>query len=127
MYRQILSLLLAMAVMTGAASAQERMQRQTPEERIAATMEKMAPLNLSADQKTKATAVITDFFTARQKAMKEMRESGQMDREAMMAKRKEMSDARDAKLKEIFTAEQMKKWTDEIAPAAFPQRGPRGN
>ena len=100
-------------------------QRMTPEERTKATMEKMAPLNLDADAKTKTEAVIADFYNGQQKAMEEMRTSGSMDREAMMAKRKELSDARDAKLKEIFTADQMKKWTDEIEPSLRPQRGQR--
>jgi hypothetical protein len=50
----------------------------------------------------------------------EMRESGNMDREAMMAKRKELAGERDAKLKLIFTEAQMKKWVmrlNLIAPA----------
>ena len=46
-----------------------------------------------------------------------MRASGSMDREATMSERKELSDARDAKLKAIFTEEQMKKWVDEVEPA----------
>lgn len=98
-------------------------QRQTPEERTKATMEKMAPLNLDVDAKKKTEIVIADFNNAQQKAIEEMRASGSMDREAMMAKRKELSDARDVKLKTIFTAEQMKKWVDEIEPSLRPQRG----
>jgi len=101
-------------------------QRQTPEERTKATMEKMAPLNLDADAKKKTEVVIADFNNAQQKAMEEMRASGSMDREAMMAKRKELSDARDAKLKTIFTADQMKKWIEEIEPSLRPQRGGGG-
>ena len=78
-------------------------QRQTPDERTKATMEKLAVLNLDATAKTKTETVIADFNNAQQKAMEEMRASGTMDRDAMMAKRKELADARDAKLKEIFT------------------------
>lgn len=98
-------------------------QRQTPEERTKATMEKLAVLNLDADAKTKTEAVIGDFNNVQQKAMEEMRASGTMDRDAMMAKRKELADARDIKLKAIFTDEQMKKWIDEIEPSLRPQRG----
>ena len=51
-----------------------------------------------------------------------MRESGG-DRDAMMAMRKELNDARDTKLKVVLTADQMKKWKDEIEPSMRPQRG----
>jgi len=101
-------------------------QRQTPEERTKATMEKLAVLNLADDAKTKTEVVISDFSNAQQKAMEEMRAGGNMDRDAMMAKRKELADARDAKLKAIFTEEQMKKWKDEIEPSLRPQRGNGG-
>lgn len=102
-------------------------QRQTPEERTKATMEKMAPLNLDAEAKAKTEAIITEFNTASQKAMTELRESG-ADREAMMAKRKELTDARDGKLKLVFTEAQMKQWKDEIEPSLRPQRqGGGGN
>jgi len=102
--------------------AQGNMQRQTPEERTKATIEKMAPLNLDADTKAKTEVIIAEFYNAQQKAMEEMRASGSMDREAMQAKRKELADARDGKLKLIFTQEQLKKWIDEIEPSLRPQR-----
>jgi protein CpxP len=98
-------------------------QRQTPEERTKATMEKLAVLNLDADAKTKTEVVIAEFNNAQQKAMQEMRASGSTDRDAMMAKRKELAEARDTRLKAIFTSGQMKKWTDEIEPSLRPQRG----
>ena len=96
-------------------------QRMTPEERIKFTIEKMAPLNLDAATKTKSDAIITDYINEQQKAMDEIRANGG-DRDAMMAKRKELSDARDAKLKLIFTEIQMKQWKDEIEPSLRPQR-----
>jgi protein CpxP len=96
-------------------------QRMTPEERIKFTIEKMAPLKLDADTKTKADVIITDYVNGQQKAMDEVRASGG-DRDAMMAKRKEFADARDAKLKAIFTEAQMKQWKDEIEPSLRPQR-----
>ena len=98
-------------------------QRQTPEERTKATMEKLAIFSLDSAAKTSTEKVIADFNNTQQKAMEEMRASGNMDREAMMAKRKELADARDAKLKAIFTEVQMKKWKDEIEPSLRPQRG----
>ena len=96
-------------------------QRMSPEERIKTTIEKMAPLKLDADTKMKADAIITEYINGQQKAMDEVRASGG-DRDAMMAKRKEFTDARDAKLKAIFTEAQMKQWKDEIEPSLRPQR-----
>jgi len=96
-------------------------QRMTPEERIKFTIEKMAPLNLDAATKTKSDAIITDFVNEQQKAMDEIRAAGG-DRDAMMAKRKELADARDVKLKAIFTEAQYKQWKDEIEPSLRPQR-----
>ena len=67
--------------------------------------------------------VVAEKSGASQKIMEqEMRESGG-DRDAMMAMRKELNDARDTKLKVVLTADQMKKWKDEIEPSMRPQRG----
>jgi len=107
--------------------AQGGMQRQTPEERTKTAIEKMAPLNLTAETKAKTEVILTEFFTAQQKAMQEMRASGTMDREAMMVKRKELAETRDGKLKLIFTQEQLKKWIDEIEPSLRPQRPQNNN
>ena len=127
MKKQLVLMVMAALFSITAASAQGGGgQRQTPEERTKATMEKLAPLSLDANATAKTTVVMTDFYNAQQKAMEEMRAAGTMDRDAMMAKRKELSDARDAKLKTIFTADQMKKWIDEIEPSLRPQRGGGG-
>lgn len=118
-----IALLFAAAIFSiTALVAQDGRQRMSPEERTKMTMEKMAPLNLSADVKTKTEKIMNDFYTAQQKAMQDMRANGTMDRDAMMATRKKLADERDAKLKEIFTQDQMKKWIDEIEPSLRPQR-----
>lgn len=96
-------------------------QRMSPEERIKFTIEKMAPLNLDAATKAKSDAIITDYINEQQKAMDEIRAAGG-DRDAMMAKRKELADARDLKLKAIYTEAQYKQWKDEIEPSLRPQR-----
>ena len=114
--------LVVMAAMFSIAVANAQSgQRMTPEERIKFTIEKMSPLNLDAATKAKSDAIITDYFNEQQKAMDEIRAAGG-DRDAMMAKRKEMADARDVKLKAIFTEAQMKQWKDEIEPSLRPQR-----
>ncbi len=91
-------------------------QRMTAEERTKAIIEKMAPMNLDAATKAKADVIIADYNATSQKAMEEVRTAGG-DREAMGAKRKELADVRDAKLKLIFTEAQMKQWQDEILPS----------
>jgi hypothetical protein len=122
MKKQLTLLLMAFFVGITGLMAQGGMQRQTPEERIKATMEKMTVLGLNEDQTKKTTLVITDFVGNQQKAMEDYRASGGGDREVWMAKRKEMEDARDKKLKEILTADQYKKWIEEIVPSMRPQR-----
>ena len=102
-------------------------QRLTPEERTKATMEKLGPLSLSPEVTKKTEAIFADYNNTWQKTMDEMRASGSVDRDAMMAKRKEQSDARDLKLKAIFTEDQMKKWKDEIEPTTRQQRPPSNN
>ncbi|MEO5889209.1 MAG: hypothetical protein ABIQ31_03095 [Ferruginibacter sp.] len=123
MKKQFVLMAFAALLSITAVNAQGGGQRQTPAERTKATMEKLAVFNLDADAKTKTEAVIADYNNTVQKAMEEMRSAGTMDRDAMMAKRKELADARDTKLKAIFTVDQMKKWTDEIEPSLRPQRG----
>ncbi|MEO7446137.1 MAG: hypothetical protein ABIT96_03465 [Ferruginibacter sp.] len=98
-------------------------QQMSSEDRVKAAIEKMAPLNLSVEVKVKTNTILLDYYQAQQKAREEMRASGNMDRDAMMAKRKEFSDARDAKLKIIFTQDQMQQWKDVIEPSLRPQRG----
>lgn len=123
MKKQIVLMVMAAAFSITAVNAQGGGggQRQTPEERTKAMIEKMAPLNLDAATKAKADVIIADFNKDSQKAMDELRAAG-AEREAMQAKRKEFSDARDAKLKLIFTEAQMKQWVDEILPSMRTQR-----
>lgn len=123
MKKQFVLMAIAAIFSINAVTAQGSRQRQTPEERTKATMEKLAPLNLDDDSKTKTEVIFTDYYKAQQAAMEEMRSSGNFDREAMGAKRKELSEARDKKLKDIFTEAQMKQWKDEIEPSLRPQRG----
>ena len=123
MKKQLVLMVMAAAFSITAVNAQGGGggQRQTPEERTKAMIEKMAPLNLDAATKAKADVIIADFNKESQKANDELRAAG-ADREAMQAKRKEFADARDEKLKLIFTEAQMKQWKDEILPSMRPQR-----
>ncbi|MBN8833088.1 MAG: hypothetical protein ABS68_11235 [Niastella sp. SCN 39-18] len=117
-------LMLAAALLLGITSlfAQQNYQRQTPEERTKATMEKLGPLNLTEEQTPKVSAIFLASYQAQEKSMEEMRASGSFDRDAMRAKRTELNDSRDKALKAILTEEQMKKWKDEVEPSLRPQR-----
>lgn len=103
------------------------MQSKTPDERTIATLQKLDTLNLDENQTIKTTMVFTDFYSKQQKAMDEMRASGNMDREAMQAKRKELAEERDIQLKTIFTPAQYKTWKEVIEPSLRQQRPPANN
>ena len=107
--------------------AQGNIQRLTPEERTKTAIEKMSSLNMDSTTKSKTEVIMLDFYASQQKAMEEMRASGNMDRDALMVKRKELVETRESKLKLIFTQEQLKKWIDEIEPGLRPQRPPQQN
>jgi protein CpxP len=117
-------LLLTVAFATiGTVHAQGGPMQRTVEERVNATMEKLADLRLDKDQTDKTKAVFTEFYEARDKMMQEMRGGGNPpDRDQMREKFQKMNTDRDEKLKKIFTEEQYKKWKDEIEPSLRPQR-----
>lgn len=122
MKKQVL-LLLAGVMITFASLAQGgNYQRQTPEERTKSTMEKLEALKMDDATKTKVEVIFTDYYNKQAKAFDEMRAEGNKDREAMQSKRKELGDARDVKLKEVFSAEQLKKWSEEIEPSLRSRR-----
>ena len=122
MKKQVLILVAALFITAGSAMAQGP-QRMTVDERVELVMGKIeATLKPTEAVYASAKTVMVDFYTKQQKAMEEMRASGNMDREKMTELRKKMVEERDAKLKEIFTAEQMTKFTNEIEPSLRPQR-----
>ena len=114
MKKQILLIAIFLFAGLSSLTAQEARQRLSVEERTKAAIEKLTPLNLDEESKNKTSVVLKEFFEEQEKAMKEFRESGNADRETIRAKRQELAAARDEKLKKIFTAEQMKKWLEEI-------------
>ena len=114
-------------VLTANAQGGGGFQRRTVEERVKSVMERLAPLNLDKDQTTMADSVFTQSYRDQDKMREEMRAGGaQPDRDQMREKMQKMNDDRDEKLKKIFTADQFKKWKDEIQPAMRQQRGGGG-
>lgn len=102
-------------------------QRKTVEERVAIAHSKIdSAFRLDAAKLAQVDAEFTMFYKAQEAKRQELMSGGGMpDRETMMAEFKKLSDARDEKLKTIFTEEQFKKWKDEIEPMLRPQR-PQG-
>lgn len=112
--------------MLGAAQAQQgggSQPRQTPEERTAVVLAKMdSAFKLTDAVKGSVKTIFMDYYAAGQKSAEEMRTAGNTDRDAYMAKRKELTAARDVKLKTVLTEAQMKTWTEQIEPSMRPQR-----
>lgn len=125
MKKQFIAIFAALFMMVGAVSAQDgaRPQRMTVEERVAAAMDKIENV-IKPNESVRASAktIIYEFYTAQQKAMEDMRASGTSSREEFMKVRQELAAKRDAKLKAVFSAEQMTKWTEEVEPGLNPQR-----
>ncbi|RYY48351.1 MAG: hypothetical protein EOO06_10465 [Chitinophagaceae bacterium] len=120
MKKQVLVLFAALFLTIGASFAQG--QRMTVDERVALALDKIeAGLKPSEAVRTSAKTILMEYYTEQQKAMEELRAAG-ADREKMMEVRKKLTDERDIKLKNVFTAEQMTKWTNEIEPSLRPQK-----
>jgi CRISPR/Cas system-associated protein Cas10 (large subunit of type III CRISPR-Cas system) len=100
-------------------------QRKTPEERLKPIHDKLdSAFKLDAAKLKQVDEIFLNSFKESDKKMEELRAGGgQMDRDAMMAARQKMTDERNAKLKEVLTADQMKIWIDQIEPTTRPQRG----
>ena len=130
MKKQILLAAIAAMLSITAVNAQGggNFQRRTPEERLKPIHEKLdSAFKLDAAKMKQVDDIFLNSFKESDKQMEDMRAGGgQMDRDAMMAARQKFADERDAKLKEILTADQMKIWKETIEPSTRPQRGNRG-
>lgn len=94
-------------------------QRRTVEERVKMTMEKVTPaLSLDKTQEARTDSVFTDYYKAMDKIRESMQPGTPPDRSVF---EKAVND-RDEKLKGIFTADQFKKFKDEVEPSLRPQR-----
>jgi protein CpxP len=129
MKRKILVAAMAALLGWGTAFAQEagRQQRMPATERAKAAVEKMSVLDLTAEARTGATTVMTEFYQSMDKAIAEMRQSGAIDREALLATRRRLVAARDEQLKKLFTEEQMSRFLKEVEPTLRPQRQGNAN
>jgi len=118
----------ALFIAGATANAQGGFTRRTVEERLKAVDDKIAVFNLEKSKKDQADTVFTQFYKALDAKRDEMMAGGSPDRDKMRAEMQKLTSDRDDKLKNIFTADQFKKWKDEIEPSLRPQRpGGGGN
>src|SRR4051812_17915226 len=99
----ISTIALGVALSAPVAKAQEKKGGMTPEQRIERIEQAVG--SLTADQKTKITAIIND-------GMAEMRNVPKEERKSKMA---DMMKAQNAKIRAVLTADQQKKF-DAMAP-----------
>ncbi|MGN6248402.1 MAG: hypothetical protein ACTHNG_08595 [Ginsengibacter sp.] len=115
-----LTLLLAFMLIATTGIFAQGMQRMSVPDRVKMTMDKITPaLNLSADQQASTDSVFTDYYSSMMKMFQDARESGERPDRSQFQK---MMDDRDAKLKNIFTADQFTKWKNDVEPSLRPQR-----
>lgn len=106
-------------VFTAQAQGGGNFPRRTVEERVKTTMEKVTPaLKLESNQ----VALTDSAFTGYYKGMDKLRESMQQGTRPDRAEFEKLTNERDEKLKKIFTADQFKKFKDEVEPSLRPQR-----
>lgn len=120
MKKQFIAIFAAFFLMVGAVSAQDaaRGPKMSAEEKLKAAIEKIdAELKPAESVRESAKAILHDYYNNLQKEMQELRASGSQSREDFIKLRQQLSTERDAKLKAIFSTEQMTKWTQEIEPA----------
>jgi hypothetical protein len=125
MKKQFIAIFAALFLIISAVTAQDgaRAPRMTVDERVAAAIDKIeATLKPTEAVRDGAKVILYDFYNNQQKAMQEFRASGNQNREDFMKIRHELATERDNKLKAIFSAEQMTRWTQEIEPSLNPQR-----
>ena len=98
-----ITMLVAFILMATTGIYAQGMQRRTVPERVKMTMDKITPaLNLDATQQASTDSVFTDFYTSQMKMFQDARSAGERPDQGQMQK---LRDERDAKLKEIFTAD----------------------
>ncbi|MGN6193542.1 MAG: hypothetical protein ACTHOB_01290 [Ginsengibacter sp.] len=115
-----ITMLIALILMATTGIYAQGMQRRSVPERVKATMDKLTPaLNLDASQQSKTDSVFTDYYNAQMKMFQDARDSGNRPDRSQFQK---LTDERDAKLKDIFTADQYTKFKNEVEETLRPQR-----
>ena len=107
--KKIFVVCIMLAAMINVVTAQER-QRQSAEDRAKTQTERIERLlSLTADQKTKIHAINLDLAKQWETKM----QNAQGNRDARLAITQEIEKLRDAKYKDVLTADQFKKYLDD--------------
>ncbi len=115
-----ITMLFALILIAATGIYAQGMQRMTVPERVKAAMDKVTPaLSLDATQQAGTDSVFTDYYTSQMKMFQDARASGNRPDRSEFQK---LTDGRDAKLKEIFTADQYTKFKNEVEESLRPQR-----
>ena len=114
MKKVLISMIALLLLIGGTVCAQNQGgQRRTPEERLKMQVDAVkTALTLTDDQVTKVTAILA-ATTKQTDSLRTANQGG--DRTAMMGLMKPISDARDAKIKAILTADQAKIFEEKKA------------
>ena len=120
----VISIMLLVTVgFVAAQQGQGQRQQRTPEENAKIQVDRMVDLlKLNADVKKKIEVIELDL----NKKMAEERQKVQGDREAFRAIFQKYDKLRDDKYKEVLSADQFKKYTDDKAQRPQGQRGQGG-
>lgn len=102
-------------------------QRPPVSERVKMVLEKIASFRLDDAKKVQVDSIFTQAYRTQDAKRDEMRNAGNVDRQAMREEMQKIAAERDEKLKKIFTGEQYKEWKDKIEPSLRPQRQGGGN
>lgn len=98
-------------------------QRRTVEERVKAAMEKVTPaLSLDKTQEARTDSVFANYYKGMDKLREGMQPGTPPDRSLF----EKLTTDRDEELKKIFTADQFKKFKDEVEATLRPQRRQQG-
>jgi len=115
-----ITMFVALILMATTGIYAQGMQRRTVPERVKSAMDKITPaLNLDASQQSRTDSAFTDYYNAQMKMFQDARASGNRPDRSEFQK---LADDRDAKLKEIFTADQYTKFKNEVEDSLRPQR-----
>jgi periplasmic protein CpxP/Spy len=118
----LIALCLFVSVSFMAVAQQGGGQQRTVEERVKAVMDKLTPgLNLDKDQQAKTDSVYTDYYKSMHRLREQMQQGNRPDRSEF----EKITADRDEKLKTVLTADQYKKFKDELEPTLRPQHGNR--
>ena len=117
MKRQLVAFLVIMLAATVAMQAQPGggFQRPSVEDRVKRVHGKIdSAFKLEATKLANVDSIFANYYRAQDAKRDELRAGGTMDREVMTTEMRKLSDARDEKLKLIFTEDQYKIWKEQI-------------